>query len=74
MSGSDICFLTATELTRRIHRKDLSAREVMEAHLRQIERYNPRVNAIVTLLTEQALKQADLADAVLARKGPIGQR
>ena len=72
MSGSDICFLTATELTRRIRHKGLSAREVMEAYLRQIERFNPRVNAIVTLLAERGLKQADLADAVLARKEPIG--
>ena len=72
MSGSDICFLTATELARRIRHKDLSAREIMEAHLNQIERFNPRVNAIVTLLAEHGLKQAALADEVLARKEPIG--
>ena len=72
MPGSDICFLTATELARRIRDKDLSAREVMEAHLRQIEQFNPRVNAIVTLLAERGLKQAALADAVVARREPIG--
>ncbi len=37
MSMTDICFMTATELARRIRAKELSAREVMEAHLTQIE-------------------------------------
>ena len=41
MSSPEICFLTATELTRRIRAKDLSAREVMATHLAQIERVNP---------------------------------
>ena len=54
MSSPEICFLTATELARRIREKDLSAREVMEAHLAQIDRVNPKVNAIVTLLPERS--------------------
>ncbi len=36
-------FQTATELTRRIREREVSVREVMEAHLAQIERVNPRV-------------------------------
>lgn len=36
----------------------LSAREVMAAHLAQIERINPQVNAIVTLHAEQGLAAA----------------
>jgi len=36
MSTTDLCFLTATELARRIRAKELSARAVMEAHLTQI--------------------------------------
>ena len=55
MSMTDICFMTATELAHRIRAKELSAREVMEAHLTQIERVNPKVNAIVTLLPERAM-------------------
>ena len=35
----------------------------MEAHLRQIEAVNPQVNAIVTLVAERALAEADAADA-----------
>src|SRR5690349_6895832 len=45
----DICFLNATEMVRRMRRKELSAREVLAAHLAQIARLNPQVNAIVTL-------------------------
>jgi amidase len=68
----DICFLTATELVRLIRVKELSAREVMEAHLARIEHVNPQVNAIVTLLPEQAMKQARAADETLAHGEEVG--
>ena len=64
---SEICFLPATELARRIRGKDLSARELMQATLAQIERLNPRLNAIVTLHAEQAMAQAAAADEKQAR-------
>jgi amidase len=44
---------------------EVSAREVLQAHLIQIERLNPQVNAICTLVAEQALDQASLADEAL---------
>ena len=67
MSSSELCFMTATELAQKIRNKELSAREVMDAHLAQIERVNPKVNAIVTLLPERAMDGAKAADAALAR-------
>ncbi|MBW2085738.1 MAG: amidase, partial [Deltaproteobacteria bacterium] len=72
MSNLEICFMTATELCDRIRAKTLSAREVMEAHLAQIERVNPKVNAIVTLLPDQAMDQAKKADEALTRGQEIG--
>jgi len=72
VSSSEIFFLTATDLARRIRSKELSCREVMQAHLAQIERVNPKVNAIVTLVVESALKQADEADAALAQRRKMG--
>jgi amidase len=72
MPDTEICFLTATELARRIRVKDLSARDVMAAHLAQIDRVNPKVNAIVTLLPEQAMAQAKRADEALAQGEEIG--
>jgi amidase len=68
----EICFLTACELARKIRTKELTAREVMEAHLRQIDRVNPSVNAIVTLLAEQAMDQAVRADEAAARGSLLG--
>ena len=73
MGESEICFMTATELARCLRSKELSAVEVMETHLAQIERVNPKVNAIVTPLAESALKEARAADESLAHGRPLGR-
>ena len=70
--GEELCALTATELTARIRRKDVSAREVMEAHLARIGRVNPGVNAIVTLVADRALAGAREADERQARGEALG--
>jgi amidase len=70
----DICFLPATELARRIRAREISVTEVVDAHLAQIERVNPRVNALVTLTAERARDEARAKDAALARgevPGPL---
>ena len=72
MAGTEIHFMDATELAGRIRTREVSAREVMEAHLSRIERTNSRVNAVVTLVPERALRAADAADAALARGERIG--
>jgi amidase len=72
MANQELCFLTAAKLAHRIRVKELSAIEVMEAHLAQIERVNPKVNAIVTFLPEQALEQAKAADEALAHGQDVG--
>jgi amidase len=64
---SEIVFWPAHELARAIRERRLSSREIVEAHLRQIKRYNPAVNAIVTLDEEGAVRRAGEADAALAR-------
>jgi amidase len=69
----EICFSTASDLVARMRKRDLSAREVMEAHLAQIECMNPKVNAIVSQLPpEDSLAAADDADAALARGDEVG--
>jgi amidase len=68
----ELCDLTAIELASRIRRKQVSAREVMQAHLARIERVNPRINAIVTLVAERALADAAKADERQARGEPLG--
>jgi amidase len=64
--------MTATELARRLRQKELSAREVMAAHMAQIERVNPQVNAVVTFLPERGLQGAREADERLARGEAVG--
>jgi hypothetical protein len=39
-------FMSTVEMARLIRTKNLSAREALAAHLKQIERVNPKVNAI----------------------------
>src|SRR6187397_33368 len=55
-----------------MRRKDLSAREVMAAHLDRIGKVNPKVNAIVTLVAEQAMEGAARADFYRARGESLG--
>jgi amidase len=58
----ELCFLTARELRAALGRREVSAREVLAAHLDQIERLNPAVNAVITLAAEQATAAAAAAD------------
>ena len=67
-AGDDLCALTAVELAARIRAKQVSAREVLTAHLARIERVNPQVNAIVTLVAERAMADATRADEACARR------
>jgi amidase len=71
-SDSSVCFLSAIEMARLIRAKKLSAREALAAHLKQIERVNPKVNAIVTLVAELAAGSAAKADEMQARKEKLG--
>jgi len=72
MATNELCFMTATALAEKIQSKEISAKEVMTAHLAQIERVNPAVNAIVTFLPEQAMEGASAADEMLARGKALG--
>ena len=70
---SPFCFSSARTLADRIARREVSAREVMAAHLAQIGRVNPAVNAIVAKLPDEAcLALADEADARQASAAPLG--
>ena len=72
MPTTDINFMTAVELAQRIRAKEISCVEVMRAHLAQIDRVNPKVNAIVTYHPEQALEGAKAADAALQSGDNVG--
>lgn len=63
---------TAVELAAMLAAGAVSAREVLDAHLRRIESVNPSVNAIVTLSLDRAVDDATRADAAHARGEPLG--
>ncbi|HLJ89817.1 MAG TPA: amidase [Candidatus Angelobacter sp.] len=68
----DVCLFSALELAQMIRTKKISAREVLAAHLKQIERVNPKVNAIVSPAIEAAQECARRADEATAAGKPLG--
>jgi len=66
--------MPVVELARRIGARELSAREVVGAHLDRIAEVDPVLNALVQVRAEAALADADAADRDLARgrsRGPL---
>ncbi|HEY4626186.1 MAG TPA: amidase [Blastococcus sp.] len=70
--NDDLCTQPATELAALLRSRDISARELLEAHLERIDRLNPAINAIVTLDADGARVAADAADAALAAGEDVG--
>ena len=64
--------LTAWQMAAGIRDRKLSAVELVEAHLFQIERINPKLNAFVCVDTERALRHAKLADDEVSTGKPLG--
>jgi len=58
----EVCYLPAVEQARLLRDREISAVELLDAHLQQIERVNPRVNAVVTLVPDLARERAAAAD------------
>src|SRR5260370_11214643 len=52
-SSDEICFMRAVDILDAIRKKKLSAREVMQVHLKQINLVHAKVNAIVTLIPDE---------------------
>lgn len=71
-SDTQIFYRDATELARLIRTKELSPVEVIEAHLGRITAVNPKVNAVVTLMGEAALKGAKAAEKAVLNGDVLG--
>ena len=69
MAAKDLWRWGAVELARAIRAREISSREAVESCLARIEAVNPRINAIVDLMADEALKAADKADAAKNRDG-----
>ncbi|MGH6690018.1 MAG: amidase [Gammaproteobacteria bacterium] len=71
---NDLCFQSIAELASLMRARTVSPVEVTEAHLARIERYNPALNAFVTVMAAPARRLARRADAELAAgrwRGPL---
>ncbi len=68
---NDIVFKPARTLARLLRTRKLSHVEVMKAFIAQVERVNPKVNAIVTFLPGQALDAARKRDRKTAKPAGV---
>lgn len=63
----DITSLKAWEMKDKLFNKEISSREIIQAHIKKIEEMEPSINAFITLDKENALKGADEIDGKIAR-------
>ena len=64
---SDLTFASAIEAARSIQKGEVSSLELTKHILDRIERYNPTLNAVITILKDDALDRARAADEALAK-------
>jgi Asp-tRNA(Asn)/Glu-tRNA(Gln) amidotransferase A subunit family amidase len=70
----DIAFAPVTQLARWIERRQLTSERLTRIYLERLERFQPRINAVITLTRDLALAQARQADAEIAAgkyRGPL---
>jgi amidase len=67
----DLVFEPAVSLARLLKARKVSATEVVRAFIARIERVNPGLNAIVTVVPEQALAAAKAMDRKREKPGPF---
>lgn len=72
MNYPDIPFLSLAELAGFIERKEITPVDAVEAYLARIEDVNPKLNAFITVLKEQALQEAASATSQIANGGYLG--
>jgi amidase len=72
--STPLAFQSAIDIAARIRNRELSAVECLEYFRKRVERFNPKLNAIVVFGWERAGKRAKEADCALAKKeswGPL---
>jgi amidase len=72
MSPESLVQLTATEMARMVRTREVSPVDVVEAHLAAIERLEPLINAMCTVVAEQALGHARSAEQAVMRGAALG--
>jgi Asp-tRNA(Asn)/Glu-tRNA(Gln) amidotransferase A subunit family amidase len=73
-SDQDIAFAPVTQLARWIEQRQITPTRLTEIYLERLERFNPKLNCVITLTREHALAQAKKADREIAAgkyRGPL---
>src|SRR4030042_2656390 len=65
--AEEFVFSSAVDVGKAIRRGDISSLELTELTFKRIDSINPRINAVVTLMREEALARAQEADAAGAK-------
>jgi len=65
-------YKSATELASLIRRKKVSALELLDHFLARVDKYNPKLNAIIWMDRDKARKRAKAADAALKKGKRLG--
>ena len=68
----EVIYLTANELAERIRKRELSSREVVDAHIDRIERVDGAINAVVMRRFDEARREADAADEAIRQGVNVG--
>jgi amidase len=69
---TDLCMHSAIELAALLRRREISAREIISAHIARIEAFDPAINAVVTRTFDTAMAKATAADEAMAAGEPVG--
>jgi amidase len=72
MNSPDFLFWSATRIAREIRDGNLTSSEVVGGCLDRIEQVNPKINAVVQLVAERALREAGEMDRLAARNQFMG--
>lgn len=73
-NADDLAFLPAHRISALIKARKITSRQITDIYLARIERLNPTLNFVVTLMASQARAEADRADAEIAAgkyRGPL---
>jgi aspartyl-tRNA(Asn)/glutamyl-tRNA(Gln) amidotransferase subunit A len=72
LTPNDFIYLSASELSRLIAKRRLSPVELTAAYLQRIEELEPRLNAFITIMGDEAMAEAKRAESQIARGGYLG--
>jgi aspartyl-tRNA(Asn)/glutamyl-tRNA(Gln) amidotransferase subunit A len=70
--SDDLAFASITELGARLRRRDTSSEEIVKLSIDRTQKLEPKLNAYITFLPEQALEQARITDRAMRRGAYLG--